>query len=150
MKKSKILIVGCGHRSEKYAINLDMVDLPGVDVQHNLEVFPYPFEDGQFEEIRAEDVLEHVDNIVGVMNELWRILEVGGTLWIRGPHANYPEQAWRDPTHRRLFVPHSFDQWDPTTEDGKHYGFYCEPAHFLVVAEKEVNKGMEYTLRKAK
>lgn len=142
------LIIGCGVRTEKGAVNLDMVALPGVDVQHNLDVFPYPFEDDVFEEVIAEDVLEHVDNIVAVMNEIWRIMKKDGTLWIRGPHANYPEQAWRDPTHRRLFVPGTFDNWDPGKPDGKIYGYYFLLAKFKVLEEKENNKGMEYLLKK--
>lgn len=144
----KKLIIGCGTKSEKGATNLDMVQMPGVDVQHNLDVFPYPFDDNTFDEVNARDVLEHVDNLVGVMNEIWRIMKPGATLWIRGPHGAYPEQVWRDPTHRRAFVPGTFDNWDPKKQDGKLYGYYFLPAKFTVESEAENNKGMEYLLRK--
>lgn len=144
----KKLVIGCGLRPKEGAINLDMVPLKGVTAVHNLDNFPYPFDDEQFEYIEAEDVLEHVENLVSVMQELWTILKFGGKLWIRGPHASYPLQAWRDPTHKRLFVPGSFDMWDPSTADGKHYGHYVGKGKFKVLEEKEVNKGMEYTLQK--
>jgi predicted SAM-dependent methyltransferase len=144
----KSLVIGCGRRPKKGAVNLDMEALPDVDVVHNLEVIPYPFADGEFEYIEAEDVLEHVDNLIGIMQELHRILAPGGTLWIRGPHALYPLQAWRDPTHKRLFVPGTFDNWDPSTRDGKMYGHYFGTGKFKVTREEEKNQGMEYWIVK--
>lgn len=142
------LVIGCGTRPKVGAVNLDMCALPGVDVVHDLEEVPYPFADASFRYIEAEDVLEHVGNLIAIMDELHRILRPAGMLWIRGPHALYPLQAWRDPTHRRLFVPGSFDGWDPSTKDGKQYGHYFGTAKFKVVKEQEHNQGMEYHLMK--
>lgn len=148
IREFKKLNIGCGKKIDPNYINLDMVKMPGVDVVHDLEIFPYPFADDSLEEIKAIDVLEHVNNIIGIMDELWRILQPGGKLFIRGPHAAYPLQAWRDPTHRRLFVPGTFDNWDPDTRDGKNYGFYFSKAKFKILEEREVNMGMEYILIK--
>lgn len=148
--KKTNLVIGCGYRPKENSVNLDKFPLAGVDVVHDLEVLPLPFRDESFMRIEAEDVLEHVENIIGIMGELWRILKDDGILWIRGPHAAYPEQAWKDPTHKRLFVPGTFDNWDPSKPDGKHYGYYFGKTHFKVLLEKEVNKGMEYTLQKIK
>lgn len=142
------LVVGCGRKIKSGAINLDKQAMPGVDVVHDLEVVPYPFDSNTFDMIEAEDVLEHVTDLVAVMEELGRILKVGGTLWIRGPHCNYPEQVWADPTHKRAFAPRSFDNWDPDTYDGRNYGHYFGTVKFRVMDYKEVNKGMEYTLVK--
>lgn len=147
------LNIGCGPRpkTEKEWVNLDKFNLPGVDIVHDLEVFPYPFADGTFNEICAEDVLEHVHDIVAVMAELWRIMEVGGKLWIRGPHAKYPENLWKDPTHVRAFTPESFDYWDPSTYYGKTSGYYVQPKVFncfTVTDRREHNMGMEFTLIK--
>lgn len=141
------LNLGCGPRDKDGYINLDIADLPGVDVVHNLEVIPYPFKKETFEYIEAEDVLEHVENFVGILDELWRILKVGGTLWVRGPHGAYPMQIWKDPTHRRAFVEESFDYWDPSTDYGKHYGYYGK-AKFKITRKVEKNKGMEFTMVK--
>lgn len=134
-------------RPKDNATNLDMIALPGVDVVHDVEN-GLPFPDETFYYIEAEDVLEHVDDIIKVMQEIWRVLKPGGRVWIRGPHGSYPEQAWKDPTHKRLFVPGTFNNWDPTTPDGKHYGHYFGKGKFKVLKEVEINKGMEYTLGK--
>src|SRR5262245_24866501 len=101
-------------------VNLDKFQLPGTDLVFDLDTIgrPHllthtilPFHNEQFSYIHAEDVLEHVSDIVAVVNELWRVLQPGGTLWIRGPDARYPEQVWADPTHRRAFALRSFDGW---------------------------------------
>lgn len=54
-------------------VNLDRVEAPGVDVVHDLEVTPYPFQDDSFDEIYTSMVLEHVKNLSGAMDDLYRI-----------------------------------------------------------------------------
>lgn len=54
-------------------VNLDRVDAPGVDVVHDLEVTPYPFQDDSIDEIYTSMVLEHVKNLSGAMDEIYRI-----------------------------------------------------------------------------
>ena len=98
----KKLNIGCGRNVKKGYINLDVVRLPGVDVVHDLEKFPYPFDDNTFDLIEASQVLEHVDNLRGVMKELARILKPGGKLKIDVPHFS-SNTAYMDPTHKRFF-----------------------------------------------
>lgn len=43
-------------------VNLDRVALPGIDVVHDLDVGPWPFEDGAASSIEAKDVFEHVND----------------------------------------------------------------------------------------
>jgi predicted SAM-dependent methyltransferase len=147
-KGYKKLVLGCGRKRDDDAVNLDIIAMPNVDVVHDLNVFPYPFKDGEFDEVKAEDVLEHLDDVVKSMNEIWRIMKKGGKLWIRGPSYTYPEDVWRDPTHKRAFSPHTFDNFDPSTWDGMNYGFYCGPAQFKVELVREENRGLEFTLIK--
>lgn len=142
------LVIGCGNRPKEGSINLDAVKMPGVDVVWDLEKLPLPFPDESFVYIEAEDVLEHIHNMLPLMDELHRILKPNGKLWIRGPHGCYPEQLWKDPTHLRAFVPGSFDNWDPETQLGRDFGHYFSKRKFHVGDEREVNKGMEYVLVK--
>ncbi len=55
------LNLGCGKQIKEDYTNLDKVALEGVDVVHDLDVFPYPFRDNTFDEILCSHVLEHVD-----------------------------------------------------------------------------------------
>ena len=49
--EKKILDLGCGRNKVPGAIGLDLFPVPGVDVVHDLEAFPYPFENNSFDEI---------------------------------------------------------------------------------------------------
>lgn len=82
-------------------VNLDMVKYPGINVVWDLNKLPLPFEDNQFEEILAYNILEHV-NYVPLMDELYRILKPEGIIKITVPHFTYVE-AWADPTHINHF-----------------------------------------------
>ncbi len=102
------LHIGCGKKVLPGYINLDVQPLPGVDVVHNLEKFPYPFKDEEFDLIQAHQVLEHINNLEEVMKELARILKKGGRLKIDVPHFS-SNSAYMDPTHKRLFAYTTFD-----------------------------------------
>ena len=56
----KKLNVGCGANIKTGWINMDCVELPGVDVVHDIENLPLPFEDEEFDEIRCDNILEHI------------------------------------------------------------------------------------------
>jgi hypothetical protein len=81
--------------------------LPGVDVVHDLDSYPYPFAADSVDEIHAYHVLEHVPDVMATMEELWRISKPGATVHIRVPHFT-GILAWKDPTHRRSFTSESF------------------------------------------
>ncbi len=149
---SKLLVVGCGLRPKPGAVNLDRVKLPGVDIVFDLNLIGkvsygiLSFPNEEFDRIEAEDVLEHVDDPIAVVQELGRVLKVGGELWIRGPDSRYPETGWADLTHKRLFSWRTFDGFDPDTWDGKTYGYYHGPIKFKVKSVVEKNHGLEFLL----
>ena len=82
------LQLGCGHDAKPGWINQDMVQLPGVDVVHNLNIRPWPWADGSIDEVWAKDVLEHLPNTVEVMEEIYRITRPGATVYIAVPYWN--------------------------------------------------------------
>jgi SAM-dependent methyltransferase len=94
--------------------NVDVVDLPEVDIVHDLDVGPWPFEDASAEQIVAVDVFEHVMNPVLFMRESHRVLAVGGTLSIKTPHWRH-QDSYTDPTHLRHCTEYSWDYWIPGT-----------------------------------
>lgn len=115
------LNLGCGSLPEPGYINVDTVKQDGVDVVHDLDVFPWPFDDQCAEEIRAFDVYEHVDKPLEFMGECHRILRPGGTLYIHTAHWQNPD-SYRDPTHKRFLTEESFDYWIPGTYLNGRYG----------------------------
>jgi len=143
----KKLNLGSGKDKREGFVNLDVVKMDGVDVVWDLNEYPYPFKDGEFDYIEARDILEHLDDLVSVMEELHRILKKGGELFIRVPDGRIPEAVWDDPTHKRGFTHRTFDYFDPTTFSGQNYGFYSK-AKFKVVKIFERNRGLEYNLIK--
>lgn len=115
------LLIGCGRnhakkitlggRAEWSALTtLDMTADVNPNVVHDLDVLPYPFEDNQFNEIHAYDVLEHQGRqgdwkfYFDQFAEFWRILKHGGVLCGICPKALSP-WAWGDPGHTRIISP---------------------------------------------
>jgi SAM-dependent methyltransferase len=95
------LNLGCGKDIRKDWINLDLVDLPGVDIVHDINNIPLPFDDNIFDEILCSSVLEHVE-YVPLLRDLHRILKPGGRLSAIVPHFS-SKHAFADPTHIRYF-----------------------------------------------
>ena len=113
---ARVLEIGCGTRKAEGAVGLDLLDLPGVDIVHDLEVFPWPVEDGAFDRVLCYHVLEHVRDICGVMDELHRVTAPGGRVHIIVPYfARY--SAFKDPTHVRFCTFESFKYFVEGTKD---------------------------------
>jgi predicted SAM-dependent methyltransferase len=63
----RILDLGCGNKKRPGAIGVDGNSRTVADVIHDLNAFPYPFPESNFDEIYLDNVLEHLDNVLGVM-----------------------------------------------------------------------------------
>lgn len=100
------LNLGCGTDIRKGWINLDISETQGVDVVHDLNKLPLPFEIGKFDIVLCKDVLEHINYIL-LMNEIHRILKKGGILAIRVPHFT-SKSNYADPTHINQFSTSTF------------------------------------------
>ena len=125
--------MGCGTDVRTGYVNLDSAVLDGVDVVHDLNTFPYPFEDDTFDHIIAINVLEHLPDTIGVMEELWRISHRSATVIIRVPYWNSMDSI-TDPTHRRFFNEHTFEFFDPTRERCQRRPYYTK-ARFRIQKE---------------
>jgi predicted SAM-dependent methyltransferase len=104
-------------------VNVDLVNLPGTDIVHDLDVAPWPLPDGEAIEIRAYDIFEHVNNPLVFMTECHRLLTIGGMLRIQTPHWK-SWTAYTDPTHKRFPTEYTFDYWVEGTELFKHNAAY--------------------------
>jgi ubiquinone/menaquinone biosynthesis C-methylase UbiE len=111
-KKLRILDLGCGKKKREGAIGVDFSDRHAADVIHDLNVFPYPFNDEEFDEVYLDNVLEHLKDPIRVMEEVYRILKPRGTVKVITP---YFRSVWAciDLTHKHFFTVDSFAYFDP-------------------------------------
>lgn len=97
-ERLRVLDVGAGGTKQKaYAVGVDLVAGSDVDVVADLTT-GVPFADASVDRIYAVHVLEHVLDLVAVMNELHRVLRDGGVLHVMSPHWR-SVNAVADPTH---------------------------------------------------
>ncbi|MEM5797831.1 MAG: class I SAM-dependent methyltransferase [Candidatus Aenigmatarchaeota archaeon] len=136
----KILDVGCGNNKyiggkEDKVIGIDKINLPSVDVVHEIEKIPWPFKKNEFDMVICSHVLEHVENIIKVMKEIHRITKPGGIVIIKVPYFTSPG-AFTDPTHRRFFTLDTFDYFDKNTILGKTLSYEVENINFKIEEKK--------------
>jgi ubiquinone/menaquinone biosynthesis C-methylase UbiE len=119
-KKRDVLDVGCGTRKLPGAVGIDWIGGTAADVVHNLTQFPWPFPDRSFDHFYADNVMEHLPNVVATMEEIHRLGRSGATVHIKTPH--YASQAsWRDPTHVHHFSLESCDYFCESARPVQHY-----------------------------
>lgn len=149
-----ILQLGTGLRPIEGAINHDRtLHSPHIDIAHDLNIFPYPWGDEQFDLIVAHDVFEHTQIEKRLwLNECWRMLRAQGTLNLRLPNWNN-DLVHTDPTHYWYAHINMFDFWDPETDWWKATGhfYFQDDQKWWTVYEKKFIFGkasIEYRLRK--
>ena len=105
------LNLGAGLDIKEGHVNLDGVKLQGIDVVHNLNKFPYPFEDNTFDEVRASHVIEHLKDLINTMEEIHRIAKPNAKIVIKVPYFAW-SLAQGHPTHMKMFSLGSFYYFD--------------------------------------
>lgn len=126
----KRLNLGCGNKKIEGWINLDSSKEVKPDKVHDLNKFPYPFKDNEIDEVYADNVLEHLDNTVKVMEELWRISKNKAKITILVPLApGY--WSFTDPTHKQFFTFNTFDYFTK-----EHALNYYSKAKFRIIYKR--------------
>ncbi len=98
----KILDVGCGNNKTPGAIGIDANPDTQADVIHDLNRYPYPFPASEFDLIYCRHIIEHLDDVVAFIEELYRIAVPNATIHIVTPHFTN-RFSYTDPTHRHHF-----------------------------------------------
>lgn len=101
------LDIACGQNKQQGYVGVDIAAAPGVDVVHDLTVFPWPFADASASEAWCSHYFEHVPGRLRMrwMDEVHRILVPGGKLTVICPYYT-SMRAVQDPTH----------EWPPVCE----------------------------------
>ena len=140
------LDLGCGNKKDG-DIGLDFHRTPAVDIQASL-LGGLPFRDAVFDRVASHQVLEHLplgrvggkDPLFQLSDEVWRIVKPGGIWEIDVPHA-LSYAAYSDPTHRRFFVPETF-QWLTYPDKAPYY-----PRKLWLLDRMEIDRGFLRSLR---
>lgn len=102
------LNVGCGRNPLKGWINIDRVELPGVDIVTQTMHYSLPMlSDNSVDEFLLSHVIEHIHETLPFMQELYRVAKPGAQMTIRTPYGS-SDDAWEDPTHVRPYFINSF------------------------------------------
>lgn len=123
------LDLGCGNNKKDGFTGVDCLPLPGVDIVHDLNRFPYPFPDDSIAEVWMDQVLEHLGEPVRAMEEVYRISRAGARVTVGVPYFR-SLYAVIDPTHRNFFTSQWFHYFDPTHPFHAQYQY--TPAKFRV------------------
>ena len=120
------LNLGCGTDYRQGWVNVDTGNVH-CDVKHDIEKFPWPFEDSSVNEILMKHVFEHISktNFIDVMEEIYRVCQNGAIIIIESPYAG-SDNFWTDPTHKFPLTTRTFDYFDSTKDlgvNGRIYGW---------------------------
>jgi SAM-dependent methyltransferase len=111
------LNLGCGKDPFRGNwFNLDRVGGYGADIVCTVGRDEIPMETSSVDCVYANQVLEHIPDIVAAMREIHRVLKPGGRLVACTPHAG-SDGAWEDPTHVRAFTAQSWAFYDDRLYD---------------------------------
>jgi len=106
MKEEIKLNLGCGNNHKNGYINVDKYGEP--DIKHDLEVFPWPWEDSSVDEIVLNHVLEHLgqdtETYLDIIKEIYRVCNNQVIVHITVPHPRH-DDFMTDPTHVRKITP---------------------------------------------
>jgi len=108
------LDIGCGSSKRDGYIGVDKLNFDCVDIVHDLNTLPYPFENDYADEIILDNVLEHLDDPIAVIHELHRIGKNNCKVNIIVPYFR-SFYSIIDPTHKNFF--------------GYYYFFYFDKKH---------------------
>ena len=134
MMDRMVLDLGAGINKYPGAISVDSNPVTEPDVLHNLNELPYPFKTSSIDEVRMDNVLEHVDDVVAVLTEIYRISKSNAVIIIAVPYFR-ARWAFIDPTHKHFFTVDSMTYFDPKHENSILYPyssakFSCEKLEF--------------------
>ena len=134
--------------------NLDYItaDIESPLAKVKMDVHDIPFNDNSLDVVFCNHVMEHVDNDLKAMSEIYRVLKVGGWAIIQSPvyvelEHTLEDSTIIDPLEREKI----FGQNDHMRKYGKDYGNRLRNAGFKVIEDDFLNelsseKRMRYAL----
>lgn len=124
--------IGCGEQKQSGTIGIDRRRMKGVDVVCDVEE-GLPFRARSVEAASIIHTIEHIRDLNGFMEELYRVCRPGAKVYIKTPYYTSRE-AFVDPTHVRFITDDTFKYF----EYPNYYRLRC---HFRTLS-------IDYKMRK--
>src|SRR5688500_4162690 len=131
----EVLHLGCGKNKYPGALGVDKVKTSAVDLAWDLNRIPWPLPANAFSKVYIIDVLEHLDDVIATMDEVYRVCQPKAEVVIIAPFVS-SHHLWTDPTHKRGFTSRSFKYF---TEEFASAHFEYSKSRFRVL-EAEYDK----------
>ena len=137
------LILGAGKWTEKKKGDTfcDIRPFENIDIVHDLNITPWPWADNSFMHISALHIVEHLNDLISFMDECWRVLKPGCSVYIETPEAgsNF-DLTHCDPTHKRCFRSYTWSNYF-SPEGVRDFG-YTQKAWCML--KQEAKEGILY------
>jgi hypothetical protein len=117
------LDIACGGNKKEGFTGIDIASIPGVDIVHDLTVYPWPIESESIEEVWCSHYIEHVQDIMTFMNEVYRVMKKEAQATFISPYYT-SVRAWQDPTHVRPISEESYLYYNKAWRDVNNLGHY--------------------------
>lgn len=101
------LDIGCGASKIPGAIGIDALAYDSVDLVGDVFDVLAALPDQCVDHVHSKHFFEHIANLGDLVDEVGRVLKVGGTAYISVPHFSNP-YYYSDPTHRTPFGLYTF------------------------------------------
>jgi len=132
------LAVGGGATPRAGYFNIDRAALPQVDIVADLNQPLTLLPDNCVSAVHASHVLEHVGNLLGLMEELHRVCRPDAALEIVVPHFS-SSYYHSDPTHLHAWGIHTISYFmDPEDQAGRKVPSYYSTARFRLLERRLV------------
>lgn len=107
--------LGCGpNKRHADAIGIDALDFPGVDVVGDVYEVLAQFPAASVDRVYSYHFIEHVEHVGRLLDELARVVKVGGEVEFVAPHFSNPH-FYSDPTHRNFFGLYTFSYYSSSS-----------------------------------
>ena len=137
--------IGCGSIPREGYTGVDVVALPQVAIVRDIERHGLPFSDSTITHVHTAHFLEHVSNLVFVMNEIHRVCCANAIVTISVPTLLGPFAA-ADPTHVHHFNARTFRYFEAESTEEPYAGI----VKGFEILEQNVGFSLEVTLRVVK
>lgn len=124
LAKPLVVDLGCGPNKVSGALGMDVRAIVGVNVVCDVEE-PLPLRTNSVDVVWLRHVIEHIHNLIGLMEEVYRVSRPGGTVEVVVPYYT-SRGAFRDPTHVRYITEDTFQYFEFPADYGMRTNFKIE------------------------